>query len=40
MNEQYGYLYFNGTMVIQGRKGWQFHDARVVAYLETRSAGE
>lgn len=40
MIEQYGYLYSNGTMVIQGRKSWQFHEAKFVAYLETRSTGE
>jgi hypothetical protein len=38
--EKHGYLYSNNTIVIQNRKGWLIHDAKVVAYLETRSAGD
>jgi hypothetical protein len=32
------YLYLDNTIVIQSRKGWLVHNAKVVAYLETRSA--
>jgi hypothetical protein len=39
LNECNGYLCLDYTVVIHGRKGWLVHNAKVVAYLEMRSAG-